>query len=152
MSHPDFAIRPFTPADQVAARDLVLDGLGEHFGWIDPSRNPDVDDIAAHYLARGHLFVVAHIGETLVGTGALIAVDEQTGRLVRMSVHRRWRRRGLGRALVAHLIAAARERGYRRVVVETNKDWWDAIVLYRQCGFHEYDVDEGSVYLELDLP
>ena len=152
MSLPNLAIRPFTPADQKAARDLVLDGLGEHFGWIDTSRNPDLDDIAAHYLARGHLFVVAQVREMLVGTGALIAVDEQTGRLVRMSVHRGWRRRGLGRVLVAHLLDAARECGYRRVVVETNKDWWDAIGLYRRCGFHEYDADEGSVYLGLDLP
>ncbi|CAA9269377.1 MAG: hypothetical protein AVDCRST_MAG93-2561, partial [uncultured Chloroflexia bacterium] len=45
MSLPNLAIRPFTPADQKAARDLVLDGLGEHFGWIDTSRNPDLDDI-----------------------------------------------------------------------------------------------------------
>ncbi len=151
MSLPTLTIRPFTPSDQVPARDLVLEGLGEHFGWIDESRNPDLDDIAAHYLARGHLFVVALVGETLVGTGALIGVDKQTGRLVRMSVHRDWRRLGLGRALVAHLVAAARERGYRRVVVETNNDWWDAIGLYRRCGFHEYDVDEGNVYLAQNL-
>lgn len=151
MSFPDLVIRPFTAADQKAARDLVLQGLGEHFGWIDESRNPDVDDIGAHYLASGHLFVVAYVGETLVGTGALIAVGKQTGRLVRMSVHRRWRRLGLGRALVAHLVDAARERGYRRVVVETNKDWWDAIALYRRCGFDEYHVDAHSVYLAQDL-
>jgi hypothetical protein len=64
-------IRPFAPADQAAARALILEGLGEHFGQIDPALNPDLAEIAAFYLARGHLFLVAEADGMLVGTGAL---------------------------------------------------------------------------------
>jgi hypothetical protein len=42
-------VRPFRPADQVAARALIEEGLGEHFGFIDRDANPDLDDIAASY-------------------------------------------------------------------------------------------------------
>lgn len=152
MDLPDLVIRRFASSDQIAARRLILEGLGEHFGWIDESRNPDIDDIMGHYLARGNLFVVAYVGETLVGTGALIAEDERTGRIVRMSVHQGYRRHGLGRMLVRYLVSTAQERGYRRLVVETNRDWADAVGLYRRCGFQEYDVDEVSIYLAFDLP
>ncbi len=144
-------IRPFRADDQTATRDLILSGLGEHFGYIDPSYNPDVDDIAAHYITAGHPFVVAERDGLLVGTGALLVHNEEVGQLVRMSVHQSRRRQGLGRALVSHLLQIARERGLRKVIVETNNDWYDAIGLYERCGFAEYDRDEVSVYMELEL-
>ena len=103
-------IRPFEPRDQIPARQLILNGLGEHFGWIDETRNPDLDDIAANYLQRGNVFVVAEIGGELVGTGGLITVDANTARIVRMSVSRNHLRKGIGRALVMHLLDVARQR------------------------------------------
>ena len=66
-------IRSFEPRDQTAARQLILAGLGEHFGWIDETCNPDLDDVTANYVEPGHVFLVAEIGGELVGTGGLIA-------------------------------------------------------------------------------
>jgi len=83
-------------------RRLILTGLGEHFGWIDETRNPDLDDIAAHYTERGHTFVVAEMHGEIVGAAALKTEDETTGRIVRMSVAQSHRRQGIGRAL-AHI-------------------------------------------------
>jgi putative acetyltransferase len=64
-----------------------------------------------------------------------------------MSVCPQQRRQGIGRALVAHLLDMARQRGFSRVLVETNHDWEDAVTLYRRCGFVEYARDEVSVYM-----
>jgi ribosomal protein S18 acetylase RimI-like enzyme len=144
-------IRPFTPADQTATRRLVLNGLGDHFGQIDETMNPDLDDIETHYLTPGHRFVLAERDGTLVGAGALIEETPDTGRLVRMSVDSAHRGQGIGRTLVTHLVAEARARGYHRVVIETNDDWWDAIGLYRACGFIEFDRHSGDVHMALDL-
>ncbi len=151
MERQELAIRPFVPGDQAAVRRLILDGLGEHFGSIDETLNPDLNDIGATYVAAGDLFVVAHLGGELVGTGALVREEPGVGRLVRMSVRSSARRRGIGRALVAHLIDAARRRGDRRLVLETNDDWIDAIGLYTTCGFTEYARSPGEVHLVLDL-
>ncbi|HKG25851.1 MAG TPA: GNAT family N-acetyltransferase [Thermomicrobiales bacterium] len=144
-------IRPFAPADQTATRRLVLNGLGDHFGHIDETLNPDLDDIETHYLIPGHRFVLAERAGTIVGAGALIEESPDTGRLVRMSVARHHRGQGIGRALVTHLVAEARLRGYRRVLIETNDDWWDAIGLYRACGFVEFDRHSGDVHMALAL-
>jgi len=144
-------IRPFAPGDQPAAQLLVLEGLGERWGWIDETRNPDLDDIAAHYLAPGHYFVVVEQDGELIGTGALVAEGadgESAGRIVRMSVAREHRGRGLGRALVEHLLDEARRRGYRRVLVETTREWHDAIRLYERCGFVAYARDDEDVHLQ----
>lgn len=151
MTLPPFLIRPFIPADQEAARRLILHGLGEHFGGVDETLNGDLDDILATYVNQGHLFFVALTGETIVGTGALICEDGPTGQLARVSVARDCRRRGLGRALTLRLIGAARDRGLTRLWMETNDDWDAAIGLYRSCGFTEYARRDGNIYMRLDL-
>ena len=150
MDDKEYQIRPFTPSDQEAAAALILDGLGEHFGFIDETLNTDLDDIWQHYIQTGGFFVVAKRDGEVVGTGALIN-DGGNGRLVRMSVSKSSQRQGIGRKLVRHLIQLAREQGYDRLLVETNNDWYDAIGLYVHCGFRQYDQDEESVYLALTI-
>ena len=147
---PPIRIRPFDPSDQLAARALILAGLREHWGWLDPSLNPDLDDIAASYLAPGHVFFIAESRQALAGTGALV-IDGDSGQIVRVAVHPQWRRCGIGRALVAALLEAARERDLIRVWMETNEDWHDAVSLYRRCGFREFDHREGCLFMALDL-
>ncbi|HEX6383288.1 MAG TPA: GNAT family N-acetyltransferase [Anaerolineae bacterium] len=154
MTPPTLTIRPFHPDDQAAARRLILGGLGEHFGFIDASLNPDLDDIWQNYVLAGATFAVAEVDGERVGTGALVAEaagDLATGRMVRVSVSAEYRRLGIGRRLVNYLVEAARRRGYRQLLVETNHDWHDAIRLYQACGFTEYGRDEESVYLRRKL-
>jgi GNAT superfamily N-acetyltransferase len=147
----NLTIRPFQATDQNATRQLVLAGLGEHFGYIDETMNPDLDDIQGHYVDLGHQFVLAEINGHLIGTGALIEEDAQTGRLVRMSVDANYRGRGIGKTLVRYLVEKAKERGYTRVLTETNDDWYDAIGLYRACGFETEGFRDGDIHLTLDL-
>lgn len=148
---PDVTLRPWRPADQEATRALILQGLGDHFGVIRPEFNPDLDDIQAAYLVRGAQFVVAEHAGRLVGTGALVAEGEGTGRIVRVSVDRARRRQGIGHQIVAHLIDAARAAGYHTLLVETNDDWHAAIALYRAFGFATEDVRNGEIHMRRAL-
>ena len=107
---PPVRIRPFAPAISARARALILAGLCEHWGWLDPSLNPDLNDIAASYLTPGHVFFVAESGQALAGTGALV-INGDSGQIVRVAVHPQWRRCGIGQALVIALLDAARARG-----------------------------------------
>jgi ribosomal protein S18 acetylase RimI-like enzyme len=144
-------IRPFRGEDQQTVRTLVLAGLGDHFGEIDETMNPDLDDITATYVLPGHRVVVAEYGGAIVGAGTLVEEAVGIGRLVRMSVARGQRGRGIGRKLVSHLLDEARNRGYRRVLVETTDDWQDAIGLYRACGFQTEGFRDGDIHMYLDL-
>lgn len=144
-------IRPFEPRDQGAVRQLILAGLGEHFGWIDEMCNPDLDDITANYIESGHVLVVAEIDSELVGTGALTTEGENTGRIVRMSVKQTHRRKGIGRTLVTHLLDVACQKGFTQVRVSTEHDWEEAIGLYEHCGFSECSRDDVNTYFSLTL-
>jgi GNAT superfamily N-acetyltransferase len=125
-------IRPFTPTDQDAVRRLVLAGLEERWGRLDPALNADLDDIASTY--AGAIVLVARVDDRLVGTGTLVPRAAE-GELVRMAVARDARRGGIGRALVDELVAAARRMGLARLVLETTAAWSDAVSFYERCGF-----------------
>ena len=145
------SIRPFAPGDQVAARALILSGLGERFGFIDETLNPDLDDIAAHYLAQGHLFLVALCGQTLVGTGGLLIRPDRTGQIVRVSTHHAYRRQGIARAICQQLIEQARLHNLSGLVVTTTSHWHDAIELYQKLGFVVYQQVLHGTHLRMDL-
>lgn len=142
-------IRLFRPQDQAAARRLILSGLQERWGHLDETKNADLEDIAIAY--AGGLFLVAYVGERLVATGALLPEGPGVGRIVRMSVARDVRRRGLGRRMLQALLAAARARDYGKIVLETTATWKDAVAFYRQQGFRPLGERDGDMHFEKEL-
>ncbi|HLI09214.1 MAG TPA: GNAT family N-acetyltransferase [Ktedonobacteraceae bacterium] len=151
MAERGLRIRPFEARDQQAARQLILNGLGGHFGFLDETLNPDLNDILRTYVEQGEIFLVAEDEEgNIVGTGALVREAGGVGRIVRVSVESRQRRKGIGRAMVQRLLELARQRGYHRVVLSTNLGWDDAIGLYRSLGFSGYERG-GNMHMDLEL-
>jgi N-acetylglutamate synthase-like GNAT family acetyltransferase len=72
-----------------------LAGLEEHWGVLDPTKNPDLEDIGLTYADA--IFLVAQQNNKIIGTGALIPKPDGTAEIVRMSVAADWRRKGIGR-------------------------------------------------------
>lgn len=137
-------IRPFTPHDQQSAKALVQAGLGEHWGWIDETLNPDLNDIAASYAAG--VFLVGEIDGVIVATGAYVPEGDDTVQIVRMSVRSDARRGGLGRRMLGALLARAQAAGYRRAVLETTETWGEVIAFYLANGFEITHHANGDVW------
>lgn len=127
----------------VRAGDLsdprVVALLREHLAGMRASSPPG----AVHALDLAALsapqitFVTAHRGEALLGCGALKALDEAHGELKSMRTAAAHLRQGAGAAILEHLLALARARGYRRVSLETGSGapFEAALALYRRYGF-----------------
>ena len=83
------------------------------------------------------LFFVADEGEERIAgyVVALEAADE--GEILNLAVAPTGRRRGLGRALVEHMVQALRERGVRQVYLEVRESNASARALYASRGFTE---------------
>ena len=147
--NPDLQIKPFSIIHQSEARLLILEGLGEHWGWIDEEINEDLLDIA-HSYAEGH-FVLGWLGSTLVATEALVNESNGVMRIVRMSVKECFRRQRIGSQMLRHLIRTAHSYGAIKVVLETTDTWHDVVEFYRSFGFIEVARKNGEVHMELDL-
>lgn len=86
-------------------------------------------------------------GEALLGMGALKQLDAAHGELKAMRTAPGQVRRGVARAMLGHLIAEARGRGYRTVSLETgsNAPFSAARALYAGAGFVECGPFAGYV-------
>ncbi len=104
---------------------------------------------------RGRLFIARDPanGEA-AGCIALRPFEGDTGEVKRLYVRPAYRDTGLGAKLASLVIAAAREAGYRRLVLDTLDHMQSAIRLYGKLGFREipayYDNPiPGALYFEL---
>lgn len=139
----------FQASDQAAVKRLILAGLVEHWGFLDETKNPDLDDIAASY--AGAAFLVGRQGERIVGCGALVPRTSTTAEIVRMSVAKDLRQQGLGRQILGALLDHARAQGFQRVILETTATWSEVVSFYQRCGFHITHYQDGDVYFELEV-
>ncbi|OYY90139.1 MAG: hypothetical protein B7Y45_08635 [Sphingomonas sp. 28-66-16] len=99
-------------------------------------------------------------GEALLGCAALRDLGDGTGEIKSMRIDPGQLRRGVAARLLAHLIAVARERGWRRLNLETGTHalFAPAAALYRRFGFvdcapyADYAASEHNLYMALVLP
>lgn len=80
-------------------------------------------------------YVIAYVDGQALACGAFRPIAESVAEIRRMYVHREHRRRGLGRAVLAHLEDEARRLAYRRLVLETGCKQVAAMRLYETSGF-----------------
>ena len=95
----------------------------------------------------------------LLGIGALKRLRDGHGEIKSMHTAEFARGRGVGSAMLRHIVATARARGMSRLSLETGS--WDyfepARALYRNHGFKEcapfgdYVPDPNSVFMSLEL-
>lgn len=147
MNRNGFKVRSFEARDQAGARETILAGLREHFGFINESLNPDLDDIESSYVSRGDLFLVAESSGIVIGTAGLVFEEPGTCRVVRMSVRRESRRQGVANAMLGVLLVEARTRSLREITVRTEPDWEAAVSFYQRAGFEQYGADAVDVHL-----
>jgi putative acetyltransferase len=107
----------------------------------------------------GITFWTAWDGSLLLGCGALKELDRRHGEVKSMRTPNELRRRGAGRAILAHIIEVARSRAYERLSLETGsmEAFKPAQQLYESFGFThcgpfgEYVEDPNSVFMSLRL-
>lgn len=104
-------------------------------------------------------FWTARDGDLLLGCGALKELDTTHGEIKSMRTPTALRRQGAGRALLAHIVRIARERGYQRLSLETGTQeaFAPAQRLYESFGFvscepfADYKPDPYSLFMTLSI-
>jgi putative acetyltransferase len=84
-----------------------------------PAENAHSMDPAALAAAADITIFSAWDSVTLLGVCALREIDAMHGELKSMRTHPAHLRKGVGRAMLDHIVAVARQRGYRRISLET---------------------------------
>jgi GNAT superfamily N-acetyltransferase len=142
-------------ADLKRFRELQL----EYEESLPPDLRHSLPELAAleHVYADPNAAFLAYDGDDPAGCVAVTELDASTSVLKRLYVKPSYRGRGIARGLVDEVIAFSRERGHRRVVLDTERTRLSAAYqLYLSLGFVDCEpygpVDYASpTYMQLLL-
>jgi putative acetyltransferase len=97
--------------------------------------------------------------EDLLGCGAIKELNSDHGEVNSMKTSPNHVRKGVARLMLDYIIAEARNRGYKRLSLETGsmEAFLPARLLYEKAGFHycepfgDYVLDPNSMFMTLEL-
>ncbi len=97
--------------------------------------------------------------DRLAGCGALKALDTRHGEIKSMRTAASFRRRGVAKTMLEHLLAESKRRGYQRVSLETGAMAYfePARKMYASFGFQpcapfaDYLPDSNSVFMTMEM-
>lgn len=144
--------RMFEPGDETAFRELNEAWIRQFFA-IEPKDLEVLGDPGRHILDHGGDIVMATLDGKPVGCCALLVMPERCFEIGKMAVAEGLRGRGIGRGLLTYAILRGRERGAKRLYLETSTKLPNAIHLYLSQGFRHLPTErvQPSPYTRSDL-
>ena len=146
--------------DDLAGPEIraLLDEHLRNMHALSPPESVHALDLTALRSAGVTFWTVGSNGE-LLGCGALKELDPTHGEIKSMRTVSNQRRKGVGHAMLEHIVAEARRRAYIRLSLETGsmEAFAPARRLYERFGFEycgpfaEYVMDPNSVFMTLRL-
>jgi putative acetyltransferase len=156
---PAITIRSLRSGDDGSAfRTLNEEWISKLF-VMEPHDFELLDDPEGEVLAKGgHIFFVDQDGEA-VGCVALIAMGDGLYEVSKMAVSPALRGMGVGRRLLEHAVAAAREFGARALYLASSKKLQNAVHLYEAVGFQHVPRESlpptpytrGDVFMKMEF-
>ena len=141
------------PRVHALLREHVADMLAN--SPFDSMHALDLSELKAPEIA----FWTAWDGEVLLGCGALKELDKTHGEIKSMRTASKHLRKGVARAILEIIISTAKNRGYRRLSLETGSTeaFKPALAMYEKFGFEyckpfaQYNDDPFSGFMTLAL-
>ena len=139
------AVRTFRPGDERTFHELHQETFEDHWEHVDTPYDEWAHWMLAPERHDPELWYLVTEGDEPVGT-AICHADEvfhDVGWVAILGVRRRWRRRGVGHALLLRAFVDFHERGFRRVVLGVDAESpTGAVGLYESAGMrvlHRFD-------------
>ena len=115
----------------------------------------DMDELQQTYFNNDGMFLVLTDDDQIIGTGAIRKINEEICELKRLWLLFEYHGKGLGYRMIQELFTFARQKGYQRVRLETERDSQSrAFDLYKRLGFYEiprYSNHQDETAMELIL-
>lgn len=127
-------ILPFSQAHEVAFKELNLAWIQTHWE-AEPADFKALDHPKENIIDKGGYIAVAVQNNVVLGTCALVKMDETTYELAKMAVSDFARGKGIGSMLGNAIVMKAHEFGATRIYLESNTVLKPALSLYRKLGF-----------------
>jgi GNAT superfamily N-acetyltransferase len=144
--------------EQLAQVRALFEEYWRSFGFTPCFQNfsGELAALPGDYVPPGGRLALALVEAQPAGCAALRRLDGDRCEFKRLFVRSQFRGRGLGRQLLAWVIAEAKAAGYRRLVCDTMPVMADALAMYERAGFERTEPysdhpTPGAIFLRLAL-
>lgn len=136
-------------------KSLNLEWIQKYFK-VEPADEYVLSNPESVILDKGGFIFFAKYGAEIVGTCALIKVNDRTFELAKMAVNEKYQNLGIGKLLMEKSIQKAKEMYQEKLELYTNAALTKALDIYRKYGFRVVPLDNhptkrANIKMELTL-
>ncbi|HEY4628167.1 MAG TPA: GNAT family N-acetyltransferase [Flavobacterium sp.] len=142
-------IIPFSTDLKEHIKTLNLEWLKKYFK-VEPKDEIVLSNPQSEIIDKGGMIFYAKYNNQIIGTVSLIKVDDFTFELSKMAVTDTIQGLGIGKKIMEHCLAVAKEEGIQKLILYSNRSLLPAIHLYKKYGFVEIALEDG-VYERADI-
>ncbi len=138
-SYKEYAIQEAKNEDILFIKNVVFTVLREYgLSPDEKGKDKDLNDIENNYFNKNGFFgVLTEDNEHVIGTFGIFQIDKDICELRKMYLLKDYRGKGLGKFMLANALNIAKEKKYKRIILETITPLKEAISLYKKFGFTE---------------
>lgn len=130
--------------------DLNVEWLTTFF-YVEPHDEEVLSQAKKYIIDNGGYIFFAKLDGKIVGTVALLKMDENSFELSKMAVTPSLRGKKIGQQLVQHCIDFAKEQQLDKLVLYSNRKLENAIYIYKKYGFIEIPIETNNPYARGDI-
>lgn len=143
-------IIPFDPAYAADFKNLNLDWLNKYFR-VEPHDDKVLGDPEKYIIKPGGNIFFAREGKRILGTVALMKIEDDVFELTKMAVTPQSQGKKIGQKLMAHTLEFAKEQGWKTLILYSNRKLESAIYIYKKYGFEEIPLEDNNPYGRGDI-
>lgn len=123
----------------------------EKFFWVEPHDEEVLGKPDKYILQPGGNIFFVKAGDEIIGTVALMKMEEGVFELTKMAITPQYQGQQLGQKLMEHTIEYARSQGWKHLIIYSNRKLENAIYIYKKYGFEEIPIEQNNPYSRGDI-
>lgn len=126
-------------------KNLNMAWLKEFF-YVEPHDEKLLSACKENIIDQGGFIFFYREHKRILGTFALIKIDDFIFELGKMAVEKSQQGNGIGKKLMQHCIAFGNSQGWKKIILYSNRRLENSIHLYEKFGFKEIELEKDNPY------
>jgi len=131
-------------------RDLNVAWLEKYF-WVEPHDEEVLGKPEKYIISSGGNIFFVKDGDKIIGTVALMKMEEGIFELTKMAVSPEYQGKSIGQKLMEYTLAYARNQHWKKLIIYSNRKLENAVYIYKKYGFKEIPIETNNPYARGDI-